>query len=233
MSNEQPFITCYLRGGLGNQLFQIFNALRNAIKYNTRIVFTNATLLCNRSTYWSNLFVALQKYTMPIHYSHFKSVIREKGFEYNCLNEDVLLSIKNGQNILFDGYFQSSKYFEDVYPMIYHSLRIAEKQEMVRNKLVNMNFDLINAVTVSMHFRLGDYKYLPNHHPILTKEYYVNALKHISLHSSKTITNVLYFYEYTEDHEDAKEVQKIICLLKETFPSIQFTSILSLSSTNS
>jgi hypothetical protein len=231
MSNEQPFITCHLRGGLGNQLFQIFNALRNAIKYNSRIVFTNATLLCNRPTYWSNLFVALQKYTMPIHYSHFKSVIREKGFEYNCLNEDVLHSMRNGQNILFDGYFQSSKYFEDVYPTIYHTLRIAEKKDMVRKKLDNLNVDLTNAV--SMHFRLGDYKYLPNHHPVLKKEYYVNALKHISLHSPKTITDVLYFYEYTEDHEDAKEVQKIICLLKETFPSIQFTSILSLSSTNS
>jgi hypothetical protein len=230
METQSLFITCHLKGGLGNQLFQIFNALCNAIKYNGKIVFTNATLLGHRPTYWSNFFVALQKYTMQIHYSHFKSVIREKGFEYNCLNEDVLLSMKNGQNILFDGYFQSPKYFEDVYPTIYHSLRIAEKQEMVRKKLANMNVDLTNAVTVSMHFRLGDYKYLPNHHPILTKEYYVNALKHISLHSSKTITNVLYFCE--DDHEDIKEVQKIISALKEQFLDIQFTSILSLSGTN-
>jgi hypothetical protein len=222
MSNEQPFITCHLIGGLGNQLFQIFNALRNAIKYNSRIVFTNATLLGHRSTYWSNLLDALQKYTMSIHYSDFKSVIREKGFEYNCLNEYILLSMKDGQNILFDGYFQSPKYFEDVYPTIYHTLRIAEKQEMVRKKMAN--FDLTNAV--SMHFRLGDYKYLPNHHPILTKEYYVNALKHISLYSPKTITNVLYFYQ-NEDNEDIQKVQKIIRVLKETFPSIQFTSILS------
>lgn len=236
MSNkhkDQPFITCHLKGGLGNQLFQIFNALRNALKYNGKIVFTNATLLDNsyRSTYWSNLLDVLQKYTMAINYSHFKSVIREKAFEYTSLNED-LLSIttdNNGQcqNILFDGYFQSPKYFEDMYPAIYHFLRIAEKQEIVRKKFVNMNVDLTN--TVSMHFRLGDYKNLPNHHPVLKKEYYVDALKHISLHSFNKITHVMYFYE---DNEDAKEVQKIIHLLKEQFPDIHFTSILSLFSTN-
>lgn len=233
METQSLFITCHLKGGLGNQLFQIFNALRNAIKHNGKIVFTNATLLDNncRSTYWSNLLDALQKYTMSIHYSDFKSVIREKGFEYKSLDADVL-SIKtndNSQNqkILFDGYFQSPKYFEDMYPTIYHFLQIAEKQEMVRTKLVNMNVDLTN--TVSMHFRLGDYKKLPNHHPVLKKEYYNDALKHISLHSPNKITHVLYFYE---DNEDAKEVEKTIHLLKEQFPDIHFTSILSLSSTN-
>ena len=231
MSNKnQPFITCHLKGGLGNQLFQIFNALRNAIKYNGKIVFTNATVLCNRATYWSNLLDVLQKYTMPIRYSDFKSVIREKGFEYTSLDAEILHSITtDSQNILFDGYFQSPKYFEDMYPAMSHILRIAEKQDMVRTKFVNMNVDLTNDVTVSMHFRLGDYKNLPNHHPVSKKEYYVNALKHISLHSPNKITHVLYFYE---DNEDAKEVEKTIHLLKEQFPDIHFTSILSLSSTN-
>ena len=231
MSNKQPFITCHLKGGLGNQLFQIFNALRNAIKYNGKIVFTNATVLkhghVHRPTYWSNLLDVLQKHTMTIRYSDFKSVIREKGFEYTSLETEILPSITtDNQNILFDGYFQSPKYFEDMYPTICHFLRIAEKQEIV---LGNMNVDLTN--TVSMHFRLGDYKNLPNHHPVLKKEYYANALKHISLHSPNKITHVLYFYEYN-DHEDAKEVQKIIHLLKKQFSDIQFTSILSLSTTN-
>ena len=233
MSNQQTVITCYLRGGLGNQLFQIFNALRNALKYDSKIVFTNATIISgHRPTYWLSLLDVLQKYVLPINYSDFKTVIREKGFEYNSLDADVLsiTTIDNSQyqKILFDGYFQSPKYFDDVYQIIYHCLRIAEKQEMVRAKLVNMNFDLTNAV--SMHFRLGDYKKFPNHHPVLKKEYYVDALKHISLHSPETITHVLYFCE--DDHEDIKEVQKIICVLKETFPSMQFTSILSLSGTN-
>lgn len=80
-----------------------------------------------------------------------------------------------------------------------------------------------------MHFRLGDYKNLPNHHPVLKKEYYVNALKHISLHSTNTLTHVLYFYEY---NEDATEVEETIHVLKEQFPDLEFTSILSLSSTN-
>ena len=234
METQLLFIACHLKGGLGNQLFQIFNALRNAIKYNGKIVFTNATLLGNRSTYWSNLLDALQKYTMSIHYSDFKSVIREKGFEYKSLDADVLSIMTNdnsqNQKILFDGYFQSPKYFEDVYPTIYHTLRIAEKQEIVRKKLVSMNVDFNNAVTVSMHFRLGDYKNLPNHHPVLKKEYYNDALKHISLHSPNKITHVLYFYQ--NDNEDAKEIQKNISALKEQLPDIQFISIYSLSGTN-
>jgi len=235
MTNKnQPFITCHLKGGLGNQLFQIFNALRNALKYNGhRIVFTNASLIDNsyRSTYWQTLLDALQKYTMSIRYSDFKTVIREKEFAYNSLDAEIFLSITtNNPNILFDGYFQSPKYFEDMYPTIYPFLQIAEKQEIVRKKLDNLNVELNNAVTVSMHFRLGDYKFLENHHPVLKKEYYVDALKYISLHSPKTITHVLYFYQ--NDDEDVKEVQKIISALKEQFQDIQFISIYSLSGIN-
>lgn len=34
-----------------------------------------------------------------------------------------------------------------------------------------------SAVIVSVHFRLGDYKSLPSHHPVMTAPYYIRAMK--------------------------------------------------------
>jgi hypothetical protein len=74
-----------------------------------------------------------------------------------------------------------------------------------------------------MHFRLGDYKNLPDCHPILSREYYVNALKNI-LDSSIRNNNqykVLYFCEA----EDNSTVQETIDFLKEIFKDINIVFI--------
>jgi hypothetical protein len=75
--------------------------------------------------------------------------------------------------------------------------------------------------TISMHFRLGDYKALPTHHPILPLSYYIKALRYIITTSSKTSWQVLYFYEL----EDAEQVEENISTLKSQFPSISFIPV--------
>ena len=70
---NKPFITCHLNGGLGNQLFQIFITLRNALKFNKQIVFMNTTISGrDRNTYWTSLLdKMLDKYILSFNYFDF------------------------------------------------------------------------------------------------------------------------------------------------------------------
>ena len=80
---------------------------------------------------------------------------------------------------------------------------------------------------ISMHFRLGDYKKLPDYHPILPLEYYTQSLKKIfevlnqgkeeKIHESRKM-KILYFCE-KEDNEDA---QVKITILQKEFPNVEF-----------
>ena len=71
------------------------------------------------------------------------------------------------------GYFQSHKYF-DVYKKVIFKLIKIEMKQLAMYTIHNpsIRFD----TTVSMHFRLGDYKKLQDYHPILSIEYYIKAL---------------------------------------------------------
>jgi hypothetical protein len=71
-----------------------------------------------------------------------------------------------------------------------------------------------------MHFRLGDYKKLPEHYVILQVDYYREALNYLL--ETTELTNprakVLYFCE----EQDLEDVEFIISILKTDFPTIVF-----------
>ena len=62
-----------------------------------------------------------------------------------------------------------------------------------------------------MHFRLGDYKKLPNHYVILSVDYYRAALNYI-LETNSFNKNVLYFCE----EPDLEEVNIMISMVLST-----------------
>jgi hypothetical protein len=84
-----------------------------------------------------------------------------------------------------------------------------DKQKEIVSKSYS-DFQLKNTVT--MHFRLGDYKEFPNIYPILTYEYYEKAFTHIQKHNLYYL-NILFFCE----DEDLDEVNIIIEKLKNHF----------------
>ena len=50
-----PNLSCYLMGGLGNQLFQIFATIAHGIKYQYKVIFPYSEVLTVgtiRTTYW-------------------------------------------------------------------------------------------------------------------------------------------------------------------------------------
>lgn len=208
-------ITCNLVGGLGNQLFMIFNTISCSIESNNQFNFLNLKLLKSgnatiRHTYWESFLIELKQFLIndiPKTIIH----INEKCFKYNSL---PYKNMKN-KNCMVNGYFQSYKYFEKNYKKICELINL---DKIKRNLLLKLNLDTnYFDNSVSIHFRIGDYKKLLQFHPILTEKYYINA---INLIKSKTEKPLKFFYFCEEN--DLLEVMEIIKILENKFPNNKF-----------
>ena len=189
-------VTCDLKGGLGNQLFQIFAVISYAIKYNKKFIFEDIYQLGKgattiRYTYWNSFLSALKPFVCNIS-NTYMTVLLEKDFMYteipNILDKNV--------NILLNGYYQSYKYFAGYYSTIYKLLQIDNKKDELMREL-SLPEDTF-AQSICMHFRLGDYKKLPQYHPIQPLSYYEKAIDVIRSTSSIPPTKVYYFCEKSE-----------------------------------
>jgi hypothetical protein len=210
-------LTCKLQGGLGNQLFQIYSTIAHAIKSNQKFVFLNVydlkSSVTDRHTYWETFLSSLKPFLLHPELINKDNllIIREKGFTYEALPLP-LPSQKNKIKVL-SGYFQSYRYFDDFFQTINRLLKIDDHKVRLTNKYRKLIND---EQPISMHFRLGDYKKLPEHYVILTIDYYRAALNH--LFETNTVTKVLYFCE----DQDLEDVDAIIATLKSEFPLIVF-----------
>ena len=75
--------------------------------------------------------------------------------------------------------------------------------------------------SISMHFRLGDYKKASHFHPIMPPSYYIKSLKYILENDSDSNSNskkVIYFCE----EEDIQTVEETIQQSKKEFPQLNF-----------
>ena len=207
-------ITCNLMGGLGNQLFQIFTTISYAIQTETNYKFINTVILIGgiRHTYWDSFFSELKNKTTAVFPP--LTLIKESSFEYNDINLDDI----RGKNILLSGYFQSYKYFDKHYSMICKIIRLPNKKLNILSKTDYTTDILLNSI--GLHFRMGDYKTIQHIHPIMSIEYYKNALKYMETHANNKSTQVLYFCE----DDDITEVKMVISELEIAF-SDRFTFI--------
>ena len=207
-------LTCNLMGGLGNQLFQIFTTIAYAIKTQQIFKFYNIDKLesscTTRTTYWNSFLKNLN----PFLTSEFPEmeVIKEKNFTYT----DIQTCDLTNKNVCLFGYFQSYKYFDEYIYTICKMIKLEEIRKQVLHKS-GISMDSLNN-TISLHFRIGDYKKLPDFYPILKHSYYENALLYIQ-NSTVTGKNVLFFCEDT----DLEDVMKIIDKLKTKFDKYTFT----------
>lgn len=207
-------ISCKLCGGLGNQLFQIFTTIAYAIKYQKAFFFLNNTQLGNgengvviRYTYWDTFLKEFRPFLKDQKQIPWLNLIYEKDFTYNELPENF---DKNMGSLLV-GYFQSPKYFNNCKETICKMMKIELKKIIIRKKV---NIDFENNMTISIHFRFGDYKKYPNIYPLLGVNYYYNALKYIiselNIDELNKMINVLYFCE----DDSISESEMIITQLK-------------------
>ena len=189
-------------GGLGNQMFQIFNAISYAIDNCTSFVFPDTeTLYAGENTtlrhaYWDTIFHTLKpylqnendiKHDIKIYENYDSSFIELPSIDYlnNYLAEKrnvplTELPPNNLTKIHLTGYFQSHKYFQHNYNKIINLLQIDEIKKNVLDT-VSLENDLSYLLqnSISLHFRIGDYIKYTNSHIILSDEYYANAIKTI------------------------------------------------------
>ena len=197
-------ITIKLQGGLGNQLFQIFTLINYSLINNVSYYFENKiSNVKNRPYYFNNFLINLNNKIQ--NYTH-KYIYKEKAFHYNKI-------ILQENQTKLEGYFQSYKYFLEKEEEIYKIINLYKQQENIKNKY---KYDYDN--TISIHFRIGDYKKIQNYHIILSIDYYINSLKKITKRENWTI---LYFYE----HNDENIVKNNINILEKEFPNLIFIPI--------
>ena len=223
MEGTTNIISCYLMGGLGNQLFQIFATMAYCIRYRKKMVLPYSETLnvgITRPTYWDSLLSYVKRYT---------TLNSEMGYT----NQDLVnlpqfrephhhfYPIPNvDQNMLLFGYFQSYKYFENEKDKIMSLLNISTQQEQIKSEYPD--YFNTNYVTISMHFRLGDYKEKQDYHPIMPYEYYENAMFNILLYRPFTKQyRVFYFCE----KEDNAIVSSHIKRLRNKYEAVEFIKV--------
>ena len=154
-----------LKGGLGNQLFQIAAAYSHALEVGDDFAinynlphYLGQGKQC--TTYKDTVFSKIKStdITPSSYYS-------EKDFTYN--------KIPQQKNLLLDGYFQSEKYFKNYENEIkelfnFSFIKVKKKYSTINNKVV-------------LHVRRGDYLENSNTHPSIPLEYYKSCLEELDI----------------------------------------------------
>ena len=229
-------ITTNIMGGLGNQMFQIFNAISYSIDNNTSFTFPNNEILYAgenttlRYAYWNSIFKGLQpylksenelKHNINVYENYDSTFVKLPSIEYlrNYIaekNNINLSDIPSEMLIYLTGFFQSYKYFEHNYKKIIELLEIEQLKKNVLKTLsseINLTYFLNNSI--SLHFRIGDYVKYEDIHIILSDEYYADAIKTIITRDvdRKENYNIIYFCEKDDMNIVSKRIENIQKLL--------------------
>jgi hypothetical protein len=205
-------ITIELMGGLGNQLFQIFTVIGYSLQNRIPFFFQDKGLSIGwrKKMYWDGLLYPLRPYLRPV--SQLNAIWRENHFHHSKIPY-----LGNEDNKLL-GYFQSYKYFDENKLEIFELIDLEAKKDQIRKKLKLVD----EENTVSIHFRMGDYKKSQEHHPILSLKYYETALYLlINQSSGKKDWDIMYVCE----EEDIIIVDEKIKKLRDIFPTMTFTKL--------
>ena len=107
------YVSCYIQGGLGNQLFQIASVYEYADMYKKTPIFANVDYLPNqfnyeRRTYWDTLFSGKLNVIDINEYNkiYFNNLYEQQGFVYNKLPYI-------NDNVKIIGYFQAHRYISE------------------------------------------------------------------------------------------------------------------------
>lgn len=207
---DKVMISIDLKGGLGNQLFQIMATVAHSIRTNIPFVFSREKFQDegpNRPTYWATLFRHLEPYLNTHNQIDAKAI---EAYKISYQNDRTYEPIPYPSvNMLLKGYYQDYRYFDDVYDQILEITGIPD----VRNQVLAKHVAPSNGeITVSMHFRRGDYCGIQCYHPILNEYYYIRAmlsmLKYLQHDTTRPI-EVVCFYEKGDREAIAKIIEAV------------------------
>lgn len=197
-------ISINIMGGLGNQLFQIFTTIAYALRNNKEYIFQYSPIsysVTPRITYWNTLLFNINNKAIN-NMPNFEQTFSEK---VNHQYEEIP---NTANSLLLNGYFQSYKYFEDKFSEICDIIKLDNLQQAVFNEYFNEYFQ--NYITVSLHFRRGDY----GKEIRVPLDYYIDVLENFKAKPYK----ILCFYE----SENELEIREYIDTLSSKFTRLIF-----------
>jgi hypothetical protein len=216
-------------GGLGNQLFQIYTTISYSIRTGKQFIFPYSEFLDigkMRPTYWRTFFQKLLQYTNlnrngPDDEIKQLPIYKEGVFEYNEIPDFSV------HYILLYGYYQSYKYFENDFSTINSMIDLKEQKDSIREEFFKDTYNNDETHTISMHFRLGDYKEKTDCHPIISLEYYKKALTQIvtARNQGENVSDSFIIVYYLCEEEDKQYVLNMVNNLQEIFPKIEFIRV--------
>jgi hypothetical protein len=160
-----------LKGGVGNQLFQLAAAIGKAAELNTDYAINYAMPHVGQQGY------APIRYKETL-YKDIPSTSTLPSFTYNELKFSYD-RIPDYVDMLIDGYFQSDKYFQNCKSVIKDLFYIPN---IIKDK-VDSKLQTFSKKILGIHVRIGDFLSPGNitSHYVCTREYYANALKNYNL----------------------------------------------------
>lgn len=161
--------TILLKGGLGNQLYQIA-AINSYCKDNDEEFFIDfsARFGCGQGKhpvmYKDNFYKNFKTGKIT---DDFK-LLQEPKFTYNKIE-------KTDENVVYEGYYQSPKYFAKYRDELNDWFCFdEEKYSPIENK-INQLREKTGKKVVGVHVRRGDYTHNPDIHPSIPKSFYDKA----------------------------------------------------------
>ena len=208
IKKEMTKLNIKLKGRLGNQMYQIMTGLSYAI--NNNISFDNIYITNYTNRYNSNIFQSI--------FFLFKQPKNTKSFTIKDCNDlgYYNLPFQKCDQIIMDGYFQSYLFFEKNFEQLKSILNI----KLLQNKVKDEFLHLINEADATIHFRIGDYVKFKDSHPVLSINYYVNAINKLNTINPEC-KKILIFYE----PNDYEIINKKLNYLKNQFINHEFIMI--------
>lgn len=204
-ADKSRYMTVYIEGGLGNQLFQVFSMWGIAKKHGYEPIIDSSDINNYpgntwRPTYWKSWLGHIPNCDSVANLmatnSH-QSILSID--EYNTTYPDDIKQLRDrGDNIMLRGYLQSSKYFENIREWVMDML-LNKIPESVKAR-VDTLYDGIakkygeGQQFVMIHRRKTDYHTL-SYHFVLDMSYYNKALEYFD--ADKTT-----FVVFSDDPED-------------------------------
>ena len=185
--------TTEIMGGLGNQLFQIFNLLAYSLRHRIPFYFSQEPIQHGqrKQTYWYTLLLQALKPFVKFSPINNPILLHEREFHYQSI------PFYDQDHMKLFGYYQSFKYFQDQEANIYKLIKLHETQSAIKEKT-----NYAYARTLAVHFRVGDYVQLPNHHPLMPLNSYTKALEQFLKDQAQAASaepwHILYFCEQND-----------------------------------
>ena len=207
---DKKIVSVKLKGGLGNQLYQIAAVLAYGWEHSIHPVFKNIkrapSRVDTRPVYWDTVF---RKLSIIKHqpYNLFFYQQKRRGFHIIPKPNEVC-NLANYSGILFNGYFASDKYFDKfrdkLLPILFY-IDPFEQEYLAKKHPEIYNGEII---TISLHIRRGDNITHPKKNaqpPLWESDYYS---KSIAYFVEKFGINNIKVFIFSSDHEFVKDYFK-------------------------